>query len=178
MSIDVDEGVAFSVGAAEWVGNKTISTSALSAALATKIGKIGERADMDRLTDGLKSARDLFLQNGCLDVGFSPTLRLDRTARIVTYHVEISEGEQYAMGALTTERLSDPAAAHIIKAWPLKNGAPFDLLAARGFPTKATQGGLVPAGLTLQVQMTPSAETHVVDVKIIATPKPGRSPIS
>jgi hypothetical protein len=78
------------------------------------------------------------------------------------------------MGALTTEGLAASDAARIIKAWPIKEGAPFDLLSAKEFPMKATLSGVVPARLTLSMQMTPSAEKHIVAVKLIARPKPGR----
>lgn len=174
ISIEVDEGVVYSLGAMEWAGNAVISTSALNAAFAVKAVKIGERANTVKLGAGLAGVRDLYLRKGYLNLAASPTLRLDRDGRLVTYHVEIIEGEPYVMGALTTEGLAGSDAARIIKAWPIKDGAPFDLLAAKDFPVKATMAGVVPAGLMLSMAMTPSSESHVVAVKVIARPKPGR----
>jgi outer membrane protein assembly factor BamA len=174
ISIEVDEGDVYSLGAVEWTGNAVFSTSALNSAFAAKAVKIGERANTVKLGSGLTSVRDLYLRKGYLDLAASPTLRLDRDGRLVTYHVEITEGQPYVMGALTTGELAASDAARIIKAWPIKEGAPFDLLSAKDFPVKATLMGLVPARLTLSMQMTPLAEKHVVAVKLIARPKPGR----
>jgi outer membrane protein assembly factor BamA len=174
ISIEVDEGVVYSLGAVEWTGNAVVPTPALDAALAAKLVKTGERADTVKLGMGLTAARDLYLRKGYLDAHASPTLRLDRDARLVTYHVEITEGDPYVMGSLTTEGLTGTDLTRITKAWPIKDGATFDFLSAKGFPAKATLAGLVPARLTLSVEITPSSENHVVAVKLIARPKPGR----
>jgi outer membrane protein assembly factor BamA len=174
ISIDVEEGNVYSLGAVEWVGNAVISTSALDAAFTAKAVKIGERANTVKMNAGLIDARNLYLRKGYLDAGVSPTLRLDHDGRLVTYHVEITEGEPYVMGILTTEGLTSTDAARLIKSWPLKVGAPFDLGSATAFPAWATLAALVSTRLTLSVEIKPSPETHVVAVKLIARPKPGR----
>jgi outer membrane protein assembly factor BamA len=129
-----------------------------------------------KLGEALTAARDLYLRQGYLDAVTSPTLRLDRAGRLVTYHVEITDGEPYVMGALKTEGLAGFDAARVMKAWPIKAGAPFDFVSAKGFPAKATMGGLVSAGLILSVEMTPTRENHTVDVRLIGRPRPGRQP--
>jgi len=174
ISIEVDEGNVYSLGAVEWTGNAVISASAINAAFAEKAVKIGDRANTVKLGAGLTVVRDLYLRKGYLDLAASPTLRLDRDGRLVTYHVEIAEGDPYVRGALTTEGLAPSDAARLIKAWPVKEGAPFDLLSAKDFPVKATLAGLVPTRLTLSMEMTPSREKHDVAVKLVARPKPGR----
>ena len=175
ISIDVEEGNVYSLGAVKWVGNAVISTSALDAAFTAKAVKIGERANTVKMNAGLIDARNLYLRKGYLDAGVSPTLRLDHDGRLVTSYVEeVTEGEPYVMGILTTEGLTSTDAARLIKSWPLKVGAPFDLGSATAFPAWATLAGLVSPRLTLSVEIKPSPETHVVAVKLIARPKPGR----
>lgn len=175
ISIEVEEGVVFSLGGVVWVGNTAVSAGALTTALAVKIG---ERADTVKLGAGLTAVSGLYWQRGYLDFSSAPTLRLDRASRLVTYHVSLTEGAVYQMGALRMDGVADRDAGRLTRAWPIKGGAPFDLVSAKGFPARAKLTGLVPANSTLSVDITPSAETHVVDVKITFRPKKGPGPIS
>jgi len=163
--IAVTEGPIFFVKAVTWSGNTSFSSSALDLALAVRSG---ERADMTKFGEGLEAVKAVYEHAGFLDFSANATPHLDPDAGKVSFDVEIAEHAPYLMGDLTFDGFSPSDITRLSREWPIKKGQPFDLPAAKGFPGRVAVLHLAPAGKKISAELSPSPDTHVVHVKLVA----------
>jgi outer membrane protein assembly factor BamA len=144
VSIPVTEGVAYGFAGARWTGTSALAAADLDRALDLRVGAT---ADIRRLEDGLRAVDRLYQQQGYLTVTHVARPEFDDAARRVTFVVEIKEGPQFRMGALSAAGLTERQTRDVTGRWRIKPGEVFDGVYYREFVGRETQrlGGALKA---------------------------------
>lgn len=124
--VPITTGPTYSWGGITWNGNHAYTNSDLDA-LVTQSGlSAGQPADGMKIVALLQSVEDAYGHRGYLDATVVPKETFDDAAHSASYHVDISEGQQYKMGNLVLTGLSIDAERHIRQAWRIAQGQVFD----------------------------------------------------
>ncbi|HVS20915.1 MAG TPA: POTRA domain-containing protein [Pyrinomonadaceae bacterium] len=123
VTIQVDEGVAYSWDAAEWNGNQALTADELSTAFAMKAGEV---ADDRKIIAGMKAVRKLYGRKGYIGLRYNESVSFDDAARRVAYRFTFSEGPQYYMGNLIINGVAPEDSQRLKEKWRMAQGAVFD----------------------------------------------------
>jgi len=123
LTIPVEEGAVYSWQKAEWTGNQSVASSALDAALGMKAGEVADGIKIDK---GLKEVAKAFGHKGFVTARIKQSIQFDETNHLVTFKMDVIEGQQYRMGDLITRGLSPDIARTIREKWALHTGDVFD----------------------------------------------------
>jgi len=119
----VEEGLLYSWDHAEWTGNDALDAPELSAALGMKAGAVADGLKFDQ---GLSAVRKAYGRKGFLLASLKPTPEFDDAARRVAYRIDVREGAQFRMGALTISGLPEADADRLRGRWKLQPGNIYD----------------------------------------------------
>lgn len=115
----VEEGLLYSWDQAEWSGNSALAAPELSAALGMKAGEVADGLKFDK---GLESVQKAYGRKGLLLASLKPTPEFDDATRGVAYRIDVKEGAQFRMGALTLSGLPEADANRLRGKWKLQPG--------------------------------------------------------
>ena len=121
--IGIRPGPVYKWAGATWSGNSAFSAAELDALVGMKPG---DSADGMKLEAGWQNILDAYGKKGYLDAALEKTPALDDAAARASYHVTVTEGPQYHMGALVLTGLSLEGERRILAAWKIPDGAVFD----------------------------------------------------
>jgi outer membrane protein assembly factor BamA len=133
LSLPLTEGSLYSWNGGEWSGNTVFSSEELNASLGMKPGEIAAET---KLGLGLAKARDGYAKKGYVASRFNIAMRFDDANRQVVFQFNIEEGQQYRMGSLIINGLSDKEAGKLKSAWKLSPGMVYDASYLREFDKK------------------------------------------
>ncbi len=161
-------GPMYSWHGADWAGNAAYSSADLEHFLGMKDG---DPAALDKISAGMDAVRGAYGQKGYMVASLSPTQNFDDVARQVRYSLEIKEGHQYHMGALTVSGFDDQISDRIRKAWRMKAGDIYDTSYPKEFGRKGLTGALSgspAAGRLGRISMSqhPNQDALTVDMAI------------
>jgi hypothetical protein len=132
----------------------------------------GDVASQKALLDTEQSILEAYLHLGYLDAYIDAHPQEDKTARTVSYSLQVTPGDIYHIKSVTPLNLSAAAQKDFDFGWLLKPGTPYDPIYATNFLTKNT-ALLSLAGYTASFQASADTQTHLVDLTINFV-RPGR----
>lgn len=123
VTIPVDEGLVYNWDKADWSGINALTAQELNAALGMKAEQPANGLEFDK---GLLAVHKAYGRKGYLAASVRPRPEFDDNAHKVVYKMDVREGPQYRMGALSVKGLSESVAKSFADAWKLKAGDVFD----------------------------------------------------
>jgi outer membrane protein insertion porin family len=123
VSSTVDEGSIYVWGEAEWAGQQAMTPQELDIALGIKPRDV---AGSGRLEKGLASVRKAYGRKGYLAARVAGAPEFDDANRRVRYRFNVTEGEQYRMGALTLDGLDERDTNNVKVRWRILPGQPYE----------------------------------------------------
>ena len=171
VTIPVDEGVVYSWADAEWSGNQALTAEDLSAAIGMKAGEVADGVKIDK---GLKDVRRAYGRRGYVAAGVNESATFDDSTRQVRFRIRVAEGLRYFMGKLTINGLPAEDADRLKTKWTLGSNAVFDgsyidnfrQTPLREFIATLSQASRAGAGLKVEIETRPNAQSQTVDVVI------------
>ncbi|HJQ70687.1 MAG TPA: POTRA domain-containing protein [Blastocatellia bacterium] len=123
VTIEVEEGQAYTLDKAEWQGNEALSVNELEAMLGMKSGDV---ANGLKVGSALKTIRAAYGKRGYIMAKAVAAESFDDAKRSATFQISITEGPQYRMGDLTFMGVSESDGNKLKEKWKLKPGDVFD----------------------------------------------------
>jgi outer membrane protein assembly factor BamA len=173
ITLPVVEGVSYLWDKAEWAGNDSFTAQELESSLAMKAGELANGLKIDA---GLKAVQKTYGKKGFLRARSGVEAIYDDVNRRVIYHVSITEGPQFRMGALKITGLPDDVALRLRHRWTLREGDVYDDSYLEAYSKKeiteviasALREGAIPPGTRLKMDSSvkPDAKTLAVEVQI------------
>lgn len=130
VSIPVQEGVSYRLGAVHWMGNQQVPTIDLQKHLHAQTG---QTLDGVEFTDNITRLREDYAVRGYLHMVAEVTPRYDDGAQIVSYDVLVNEGDLFSMGKFNVDGLTSGSAEKVHQLWKLREGDPFNRTYLTGF---------------------------------------------
>jgi hypothetical protein len=160
--VPVTPGKIYSTSGVSWKGNSAISTAVLAPLIHLPAG---EPADAVRLLHDIENVSKFYRSRGFMLVQVKPDAQFDDEKSAVHYDLNVIEGDLYKMGELEILGLDTQTTAHMLAAWVLREGQPYDA----DYPNKFRMetGKLLPRGVQWAVTVHESLEKDkTVDVEI------------
>ena len=123
VSFPVTPGLQYKLSQLEIGGNRAFPPDAIRKLIHLKEG---EPANAVQLEDDLRAVQKLYGTKGYLEARVRSNPAIDDASATVGYHLEITEGDQYRMGELKVDGLSDDAIQRLLAQWQMKSGDVFD----------------------------------------------------
>jgi outer membrane protein insertion porin family len=123
VSVPVDEGAVYHLGAIEWAGNAVLESPELTHAFDMKPGDV---ADGLKIADGFGAVQAAYGVKGYIDAKLQPDRDFDDAQKTVAYRIGVTEGPQFLMGALTITGLTDEMLAQLKAKWRLQTSDVYD----------------------------------------------------
>jgi outer membrane protein assembly factor BamA len=139
-------GKVYSTAAVEWKDNTVISTDDLQYLIRLPIG---QPADAVHLVSDLEKVARLYHTKGYMAARVAPKAVLDDEHSTVHYELNVLEGDQFKMGEFEITGLDSQAKAHLLAAWKLHEGDPYDSEYAKRFLNETSR--LVPANIPWEI---------------------------
>lgn len=177
VSMYVDEGSIYVWSGAAWEGTQALTSQELDAALGMRAREV---ANVAKIEKGLASVRRALGRKGYLSPRVRSSREFDDENRSVTYRFQVEEGEQYRMGDLVIEGLSEADANNVRGRWSLLHGDVFDDSYPEQFTRKnilefqreSLRNGRPLPPFKLEGKAVPDHTKHVVNVTLIFKPDP------
>lgn len=123
VQIPIDPGPVFHLSGFDWDGNHALDAAALSSLSTVHPGELADGMQLAALWQRVQSE---YAHNGYINAHVEAQPQFDNAAATVSYHVAITEGQQYHMGALVVTGLSPAAEGALRAQWQLAPGKTFD----------------------------------------------------
>lgn len=177
VSMYVDEGAIYVWSGAAWEGTQALAAQELDAALGMRAREV---ANVVKIEKGLASVRRALGRKGYLTARVRAAREFDDTNRSVAYRFQVEEGDQYRMGDLVIEGLSESDANNVRGRWSLLHGDVFDESYPEQFTKKniaefqreSLRAGRVLPPMKIEGKAVPDNTKHVVNVTLIFKPDP------
>jgi len=167
LSLPINEGKQYQLASVQWSGNSVFSAGELTKFLKTQFNK---PANQVQLEEDLSAISKVYGTRGYLEARLKPSFGFDDDRQTVTADVEVQEGDQYHMGSVKFEGLSENATTSLQKLWKLRSGDVYD----SSYPTLFITGAGHAFDLSaLRIQMSQQVhhESKAVDVAFRFAPK-------
>jgi outer membrane protein insertion porin family len=120
LSVHIDEGVQYDLGAITFKHNKAISNiEALRALFPIKDGDVFSR---EKIAKGLENLRKAYGQLGYINFTSVPDTSFDDEKKLVHLAIDFDEGKQFYVSRVNVEGLDEPARQALLKDLPVKRG--------------------------------------------------------
>jgi outer membrane protein assembly factor BamA len=164
----VIEGLAYLWEAPQWQGNKFLADGRLTSLVALKSG---EAANSKKIESSWESISAEYGKHGYVQADLRPRPLYDDANRKVRFQVQIAEGQQFHMGAFSTEGFSSALAERLQSRWKLKTGEVFDASYLSDFLKKELSSALANSkGRRAKISSTlvPNQSQSTVDVVLLS----------
>jgi outer membrane protein insertion porin family len=169
VTFPVIPGPQYKFAAAEWTGNKVFSAEKLNPLIQLKTG---EPADAIKLNDDLESVRHMYGTKGYMGTDIKPLPQLDDDRLMVTYRLEVVEGEVYHMGEFDIHGLDKANTDRLKVAWKLAEDDVYD----SSYPSRYLEGLKPPvmdvSQWNVTINETVDNKDKTVDVTLRFDPHP------
>lgn len=177
VSMYVDEGSIYVWNGAAWEGTQALTAQELDAALGMRAREV---ANVVKIEKGLASVRRALGHKGYLNARVRAEREFDDTNRSVSYRFQIEEGDQYRMGDLFIEGLSESDANNVRGRWSILHGDVFDDTYPDQFLKKnmaefqreSIRNGRPLPPMKIEGKAVRDDTKHVVNVTIVFKPDP------
>jgi outer membrane protein assembly factor BamA len=177
VSMLVDEGSIYVWDKAEWEGTQALTAQELDAALGMRAREV---ANASKIEKGLAAVRRALGRKGYLNARVRAAREFDDTNRSVAYRFQVDEGDQYRMGDLVIEGLSESDANNVRGRWSILHGDVFDDSYPDQFLRKnilefqreSLRNGRVLPPMKIEGKAVPDHTKHVVNVTLVFKPDP------
>jgi outer membrane protein assembly factor BamA len=164
VTLEFTEGPVYQWEAADWSGNAALAADELTKLLPLRPGDVAESL---KLEQGVRNVTDAYGTVGHLRavVAYAPHLIPD--TRRVRFAMQVTEGAQFRMGALTITGLPPNDIDSLQKKWPLKAGDVYNTSLAQKFWRDEGLPLLRRLRLSANgLQLSPGSSAETVDVRI------------
>ena len=135
--------------------------------------RIGESANAVQLEQDVEAVKRLYGTRGYMEASVRPVPELDDGEGSVKYRLKIAERDVYKMGELEIQGLDSHTTAHMVEAWKLRGGDPYD----SSYPAKFREEtkDFLPSGeWNVALHESVDEKDKVVDVTMRFDPKMSR----
>jgi outer membrane protein assembly factor BamA len=139
-------GAVYSTSAVIWKSNNALAADDLQRLIQLPIGK---PADAVRLAADLENVGKLYHTKGYMTARVTPQAVMDDEHSTVRYDLIVHEGDQFTMGDLEITGLDSQAKAHLLAAWKMSEGDPYNSEYPRRFVNENAR--LAPAGVQWEI---------------------------
>ncbi|MBI1740504.1 MAG: hypothetical protein HY233_13310 [Acidobacteriales bacterium] len=164
----VTPGKVYSTSSVEWKGNAVVKVEDLQRLIHLPTG---QPADAVRLVKDLENVAKLYHTRGYMTARITPKPLLDDDKSTVHYDLNVIEGDQFKMGELDIIGLYSQAKAHLLAAWKLGEGEPYNGEYPKQFLDETSR--LLPRGVPwgISIHEAVNEKDKTVDVTLRFTPK-------
>jgi len=126
---------------------------------------------MVEVNKDLGSIRDFYDAHGYVKAQVSAKPQFNDSAATVLFAIHADEGNEYRMGTLEIEGVEKSATAHLLEAWKLHAGEPYDKTYLKKY--LASLDTIFPRmdQMRVDVDETPDESTQTMDVLLRFIPK-------
>jgi outer membrane protein assembly factor BamA len=139
-------GKVYSTSLVVWKGNRVIAADDLQRLIHLPFG---QPADSVHLVSDLEQVAKLYHTKGYMAARVTPKAIFDDEHSTVHYDLTVDEGEQFKMGEFEITGLDSQAKAHLMAAWKLHEGDPYDSEYAKRFLNETSR--FVPAAIPWEI---------------------------
>ncbi len=164
VTIPVEPGLQYRLGALRWTGNKAVQTFDLDKLLQVEVGR---PADAVELEQDLNAVHELYVANGFLRQYTHAIATFDDSVQVVSYQLRVNEGDQYHLGSVDITGLEPRVRARVREEWKLREGDPYNPNYVKEFLHNART--VLAQGAITQVEPTIDEKTKTVDVTLVFT---------
>jgi outer membrane protein assembly factor BamA len=160
VKLPVQQGLQYKLTAVQWSGNKAFSQDDLTKAMKDEPGKLVDQVQLEEELGGISK---VFGTRGYMDAHLDPKYNCDDASQSVVVAIQVTEGEQYRMGNLDLQGLSENGAANLRKLWKLHPGDAYD----SGYPGLFLSGAARQfdfRGVKTQYRAQVHRDTKTVDI--------------
>jgi outer membrane protein assembly factor BamA len=164
----VVEGIGYLWDSAQWQGNKFLANDRLTSLLALKPG---DAANINKIESSWEAISAEYGKYGYVQANLHPSPFYDDANRKVRFQVQIAEGQQFRMGAFSTEGFSSALAERLQSRWKIKSGEIFDASYLSDFLKKELASALANSkGRRAKISSTvvPNQSQLTVDVVLLS----------
>ncbi len=123
VTFPVNPGPQYKLTQIQWSGNTVFPAEKLQELIHLKSG---EPANAVQLGDDLEQVQKLYGTKGYLLANVSSTPEMDDAQSVVSFQLNVTEGDLYRMGELEINGIKADTAKKLATQWQLKAGDPFD----------------------------------------------------
>jgi outer membrane protein insertion porin family len=123
LKLPINEGKQYQLASVRWSGVSAFSASDLSRFLKTQVDKPANALQFD---EDLGAISKVYGTHGFLEARLKPTFSFDDIKQVVTVDIEVHEGDQFHVGAVQFEGLSENTIVSLQKLWKLRPGDVYD----------------------------------------------------
>jgi outer membrane protein assembly factor BamA len=159
LTVNVREGLQYSLGQVHWTGNSVFPEPDLLKPITNPPGKT---LKYSLFVNGVRKAADKYANKGYLEarVGITPTFHDEE--QTVDYELHVTEGRQFKMARFTVVGLEPAVCEGLQRTWKLQPGDPYDSSAETRF---LNDNVTVLHGRPARITQTPHPD-GTVDVKM------------
>jgi outer membrane protein assembly factor BamA len=161
LEIPVTPGPQYRLGALRWTGNKAILSVDLDKLLSVRVGT---PADLVALNGDLEKVSDAYKTRGYLRQTTREVPTYDDSTQIVSYEVQVNEGDQYKFNELDIEGLDARLRDRVRDLWTLREGEPYDPNYIRVFLKSAAS--VLGPGMVTRMQQDINDQNKQVDITV------------
>jgi outer membrane protein assembly factor BamA len=161
LEIPVTPGPQYRLGALRWTGNKAIQSVELDKLLRVRVGM---PADLVALNADLEKVSEAYKARGYLRQTTREAATYDDSVQVVSYELQVNEGDQYKFNELDIEGLDARLRDRVRELWTLREGEPYDPNYIRVFLRSA--GSLLGPGMVTRMQQDINDQSKQVDVTV------------
>jgi outer membrane protein assembly factor BamA len=161
MSLLFEEGATYNLHKVEWANNSAIAVKDLDAMLMLKPGEVANGIKFD---NGIKAIKAAYGKLGFIRAALTPAAAFEADSRLVSYRVNINEGNQYRMGNLNLIGLTDNDMERAKKKWKLKQGDVYDATYINEYLKTGLDAKFI--ARILEAKLNPDNQNLSVDVTI------------
>jgi outer membrane protein assembly factor BamA len=161
LEIPVTPGPQYRLGALRWTGNKAIQSVDLEKLLSVRVGT---PADLVALNADLERVSEAYKARGYLRQTTREAPTYDDSIQVVSYELQVNEGDQYKFNELDIEGLDARLRDRVRELWTLREGEPYDPNYIRVFLRSA--GSLLGPGMVTRMQQDINDRNKQVDVTV------------
>jgi len=136
VTFPVDPGRQYKVAEIHWAGNSVFPVEKLQPFLHLQAG---QPANAVQLGDDLEAAKKLYGTRGYLAASIQPIAEFNDESSVVSYQLQVREGDVYRMGELEIRGLDTRNTARLGDLWRLRAGDAFDDSYPKTFMDSALQ---------------------------------------
>jgi outer membrane protein assembly factor BamA len=166
VTLPLTQGRVYRLAGIQWSGNQHIPTDQLQNLFHFTINQPANAVQLD---SALREVEQLYGTHGYVKASVKPVPRLDDGQGVVTYDLQVHEGDVYNMGELEIHGLDSKTSSQLREKWAIRQGSPYDATYFKRFIEEAWKN--LPSRVDWNVSAHESVDDHdkVVDVSLVYT---------
>jgi outer membrane protein assembly factor BamA len=172
VTLPLAQGRTYKLAGLQWLGNQHVPTEQLQTLFHFPLN---ETANAVQINSALREVEQVYGAHGYVKAEVKAAPHFDEAAGIVSYDLQVHEGNIYNMGELEIHGLDSKTTSQLQEKWTIRQGTPYDSTYFKRFIEEAWK--LLPSRVDWNVSAHEAVDDHdkVVDVSLVYTVQEGQS---